>query len=122
MLCECREIKGDNERFFNRPGRPPNVKISQKLKLNSLIVLTLIALNIIVTIAFVNRMMKDTRHLAEVDKKRELGRPGRHSLSGLQGTGRRDYIDVKAAHHAFSDTHFMHVSSSVYAGHSLESS
>ena len=68
------------------------MKISQKLKLNSLIVLTLIALNIIVTISLVNRMMKDTRQLAEVE---EAGRYTRFHLdlqvdNGFKLSGPRD--------------------------------
>ena len=47
------------------------MRIAHKLKLNSLVVLTLITLNIIVTIFLVNRMMKDTRQLTEVEEPLE---------------------------------------------------
>ena len=54
------------------------MRISQKLRLNSLVVLTIIVLNITVTVLLVQWMMRDARQLTEVvqplEEERALGR------------------------------------------------
>ena len=58
-------------------NRESNMKISQKLKLNTLIVLALLVLNITVAVFLVQRMMGDVRQLAEVSDELRIDKRGR---------------------------------------------